>query len=975
MAVKLLLKNVSTVDILDETVKYSDITKEQFVTLAAPYVKERSIDELEHIYEVLRTRIEETYEKYRAYDRNGVNRLKSSIGVYDLLFMLNSYLLETDKDEVRCRYQNMLEWRQLTIKISEDTFTTAFCASEDIKRGIHRQFFDWATVIKHNNFTLNKLLQREMSDNHFHLWASSPYFNVSWISMMNNIDSPLITNAYAKLKEHKQNINMAYHDGYRESTIEIKHLQAALIRVFLYSCVFEKKLHLDEYVIRTETLSQEELEKALKPEVLERIKTLELPTEKGLEDITEKQRFDRWIENLKEDNETDRCLRYFLQCLKEREYHIGSERKFYKSFYDMIFQRALMNLEDMECIMRPEIYDKWFVQCTEETVQMWLRDEMTLQAHRQKLQDVVNAIKDYSGDDRDYVLEEVYQNEEAQNSVRWELCGERYLLYRIFKMIYSFPRTDYRIRANWFYAYLVLKESIRGELVQSNEQYGFRNFQIYDRRKSLFLSEGDSGRILRLAITDTLSEPYIKNLEVRIVPRRSCEANVDYIRMIDWQCSNRDVKNPDLERYYYVYHFTKQEDDDSSFRSDHISRHERKRNEVRQQAIAISKMRDNYPNEAKRVLGIDGCSKEIGCRPEVFSQAFRYLKDDNKIGIRGYEENSEIPRLRATFHVGEDFLDIVDGLRAIDEAIHFLGLEQGDRLGHALALGKKPKKYYAEKKNRVNLTKQDYLDNMAWICHKITEYELEEELSDFHSFALGQFDRFFSEIYGQIAEQHNYNIHTYYMSWCLRGDDPECYVTGKYVSPSEWWNIPQKDDSYDHYAVNALFPEDYYWRHIEAASYLYYVYHYNSAIKMKGKESVEIVYPHYWADGVELIQKAMQKDVARKGIAIETNPSSNYMISRLAEYEEHPIINWYNHGLEQREAVIEECPQLSVSINTDDKGCFSTSLVNEFSLMACALENYQENGSYKYKQTMVYNWLDEVREMGNLQSFRENIRK
>lgn len=30
-------------------------------------------------------------------------------------------------------------------------------------------------------------------------------------------------------------------------------------------------------------------------------------------------------------------------------------------------------------------------------------------------------------------------------------------------------------------------------------------------------------------------------------------------------------------------------------------------------------------------------------------------------------------KLRLTYHVGEDFLDIVDGLRAIDEVLLFVG--------------------------------------------------------------------------------------------------------------------------------------------------------------------------------------------------------------------------------------------------------------------------------------------------------------
>ena len=61
---------------------------------------------------------------------------------------------------------------------------------------------------------------------------------------------------------------------------------------------------------------------------------------------------------------------------------------------------------------------------------------------------------------------------------------------------------------------------------------------------------------------------------------------------------------------------------------------------------------------------------------------------------------------------------------------------------------------------------------------------------------------------------------------------------------------------------------------------------------------------------------------------------------------------------------------MSVSINTDDLGVFSTSLENEYALLACALEGKKdENGSSVYSKDMVYEWIDNVRRMGNDQSF------
>ena len=114
----------------------------------------------------------------------------------------------------------------------------------------------------------------------------------------------------------------------------------------------------------------------------------------------------------------------------------------------------------------------------------------------------------------------------------------------------------------------------------------------------------------------------------------------------------------------------------------------------------------------------------------------------------------------------------------------------------------------------------------------------------------------------------------------------------------------------------------------------------------------------------------MQEMIAKRGIGIETNPSSNYMIGSFKRYDKHPITKWYNNGLTNDPLLLEQCPQIPVSINTDDQGVFSTYIENEYALMALALEKARdENGNRIYNRTMVYQWLDRIREMGIEQSF------
>ena len=140
-----------------------------------------------------------------------------------------------------------------------------------------------------------------------------------------------------------------------------------------------------------------------------------------------------------------------------------------------------------------------------------------------------------------------------------------------------------------------------------------------------------------------------------------------------------------------------------------------------------------YNDGNQRIFGIDACSHEIGCRPEVFATEFRYLRKlniyssivDNKVikyKLNGISIHRKNPGFSVTYHVGEDFLGLCDGLRAIDEAINFLGLQRGERIGHALALGTEAIRYYELKRWTIHIRKQDLLDNYVWVLYNCLLY-------------------------------------------------------------------------------------------------------------------------------------------------------------------------------------------------------------------------------------------------------------
>ena len=115
------------------------------------------------------------------------------------------------------------------------------------------------------------------------------------------------------------------------------------------------------------------------------------------------------------------------------------------------------------------------------------------------------------------------------------------------------------------------------------------------------------------------------------------------------------------------------------------------------------------------------------------------------------------------------------------------------------------------------------------------------------------------------------------------------------------------------------------------------------------------------------VHNCMIKVLTEKGIAIETNPSSNYLIGTIDRYDQHPIFRFNNRKLQHTE----KNTSLSVSINTDDQGVFDTLLENEYALLVLALKKAKDvNGNALYDIEDIYEWLDYVRDLGRMQVFK-----
>lgn len=555
------------------------------------------------------------------------------------------------------------------------------------------------------------------------------------------------------------------------------------------------------------------------------------------------------------------------------------------------------------------------------------------------------------------------------------LSGERHILYSTLKGIYNGDYNDDRV-ATLLYVYLLIKNEIRYEISQLNDSVGFANFSIYEDRKLIFADSYPSYKkaAIHLAVASFFSEHSVGSRyhETRITPKRSIKEKknaVDRdIEEIDF-CDNaieapmfrgrRYFENSEWT-YRYIYHFIKKKDETEEKDFSVRPRHYALRDEVKEQAEGISDLRNSLQKNkrgeyyADRIVGIDAANSEIAARPEVFAQAFRFLR-------RHQIKNKEMhcpADLGITYHVGEDFMDIVDGLRAVDETILFLQLQKGDRIGHGLVLGVDVGRYYQLRNYTVAMSLQMQMDNAAWLWNRMNQIGIRKKCKE-------EMERRYGVCFRRVYPQYGGtpSIDLYYSSMLLRGDNPECYdaygkVNNPYDYVTEWGNKA---------LVRSKACDE--ARKQREACKLYYLYHYSKEGKINGSIFDTWEVDEEMCQTIDEVQQHLLQEVEDLGIAIECNPTSNFKIGEIDRYDEHPITK-FNTLKRQHQYPRHD---ISASINTDDKGVFSTSIEREYALIAHALIRRYRNEAGEIKDSDVYEWLDKIRLISLAQRFDKTV--
>lgn len=360
------------------------------------------------------------------------------------------------------------------------------------------------------------------------------------------------------------------------------------------------------------------------------------------------------------------------------------------------------------------------------------------------------------------------------------------------------------------------------------------------------------------------------------------------------------------------------------------------------------------------ITGVDAAGNEESVPPEVYAPYLRRLaamREAQKIRADKIKDMPELNPLKKLFHSGEDFEDIITGLRRMDETVNFLCYGENDRISHALALGVNPHKWYSGK-SAIRISKINYLDNLVWLHAQVTKSGLPEFLP-LAIWCEKLAIKIARELYDGITESkrlENININVLLDAWKLRRN---CPIT--------WNRILNKNGIEQIRNTNKfeLIPDidkKFNGENLGLESELFQYYNNNQNFFKKANECIylkndgEVLWDGTFNEEIDLktytnavyaVQDLKINEYAEKGIILEVCPSSNIYIGNLSSVEEHPVFrwnppirSWLNNKFNKskiRKNVINVC------INTDDPAVFPTNMENEFRLLKLGAENLMDD--------------------------------
>jgi hypothetical protein len=321
------------------------------------------------------------------------------------------------------------------------------------------------------------------------------------------------------------------------------------------------------------------------------------------------------------------------------------------------------------------------------------------------------------------------------------------------------------------------------------------------------------------------------------------------------------------------------------------------RQDLELKAHALITTLDSWPRLRSWLRGIDAAANELHAPPEVFSTCYRLCKH---AGLT-----------RRSYHAGEDFPHLLSGLRHMLDALELLDLKDGDRIGHGTAMGILPQLWLARMPADIIVTKGDWLLDLLAVWRLLRRIGATAEAYSVESDLAALSSELFGKDVSCTALERAMGFRHLHMGYLQKAQSA---AWKPLLTPL---NELQHTEALRVYRARRDYKED-----------LALLWRWQTDKDLWKRSAVHIdVKADYLSAVVYLrLQQALMKEVAERHVLIETLPSSNVRISQYRTFSEHHSFRWMRvPGFVQ-----EGDPSIMVTLGSDDPGIFAGDLSSEF---------------------------------------------
>lgn len=505
-----------------------------------------------------------------------------------------------------------------------------------------------------------------------------------------------------------------------------------------------------------------------------------------------------------------------------------------------------------------------------------------------------------------------------------------------------------------FHAYLLLLNEYYRLLVQSEAQYGFDQFQKFTLTELREPAEKNYRSRFHAMHGPLVKTSTVGFLEGRFAPKgdvlKACRlfqailgGYLNYLHDAGAACKRssraphslsallseldrcleqRTVPRRDVHRLTLVAHFIKQDWPPKENCKAGPFRHYPLDVKLRQSAGVLLSVLARWPRLQVWVRGLDAAANELHAPPDVFAPVFRVCY---RAGLT-----------RRTYHAGEDFRHLLSGIATMWEALELLDLCNGDRIGHGTAMGINPRLWLDRMPASLTLPCGE------WLLGVLAAWQLLRDVPEMQA-CVHHLQRELENIAHRIFRR-SLTAPDLERAMALRGLSRLDLM--RYLSSETPCQEPLSDHWREEFVrVRSACEEQ------PQAVELLWEWLSNPDVQKRANELISKEASFLDAQSYVRLQQALMQQVAKRGVLIETLPSSNVRISQYHHIDEHHSLRW----MRIPGHVEEGDPEIMVCLGSDDPGIFAADIETEFYLLHASLRKKGLSDSEALERLRVLN--------------------